>query len=68
MDADGARGVIRETVARLGELDVERERVAEERDRALVVARECGVTWRELSELSGLSRTALNKAVNRVNG
>ena len=68
MDADGARGVIRETVARLGELDMERERVAGERDRALVVARECGVTWRELVELSGLSRTALNKAVNRANG
>lgn len=67
MDADDARGVIRETVARLVELDVERERVAGERDRALVVARERGVTWRELVELSGLSRTALNKAVNRLN-
>lgn len=67
MDADGAREAIRAAVARLVELDAERVRVAGERDRALVVARERGVTWRELSELSGLSRTALNKAVSRVN-
>ena len=67
MDADGARLAVRELSERIEGIDAERARVVRERDEAVRVARERGVTWRELQELSGLSRSALVKALGRVN-
>ena len=51
---------------RLAEIDVRRNELMAERDTLLVAARESGVTWDQLQELTGLSRMSVKKALDRA--
>lgn len=50
----------------LAAIDTRRNELMAERDVLLVAARESGVTWDQLQELTGLSRMSVKKALDRA--
>ena len=50
----------------LAAIDIRRNELMAERDVLLVAARESGVTWDQLQELTGLSRMSVKKALDRA--
>lgn len=53
-------------VADLVELDERRAELVAERDMLMLAARDAGVPWVELGELSGLSVAAVKKSLDRA--
>jgi len=53
-------------VGDLAELDQRRAELVAERDMLMVAAREVGVPWDDLQALTGLSRPAVKKALDRA--
>lgn len=67
-DADKVRSNLGAVVSELVELDARRASLMLERDALMVAARDSGVTWVELERVTGLSRPAVKKALDRMAG
>lgn len=53
-------------VGQLSDVDARRAELVAERDILMVAARDAGVSWVELQELTGLSVGAVKKALDRA--
>lgn len=67
-DADKVRASLGAVVSELVELDERRASLMLDRDALMVAARDSGVTWVELERLTGLSRPAVKKSLDRMAG
>lgn len=67
-DADKVRANLGAVVSELVELDARRASLMLDRDALMMAARDSGVTWAELEKLTGLSRPAVKKSLDRMAG
>lgn len=67
-DADKVRSNLGAVVSELAELDARRANLMLERDALMAAARDSGVTWAELERVTGLSRPAVKKSLDRMAG
>lgn len=67
-EVDKVRSSLGAVVAELAELDARRAGLMLERDALMAAARDSGVTWVELERVTGLSRPAVKKALDRMAG
>ena len=66
MSSVGPRKGLSVVAEQLAEVDQRRAELVAERDILMVAARDAGVSWAELQELTGLSVGAVKKALDRA--